>query len=789
MRNDDITTKLDLAVQWVTSELSDVVMGMFLMGSMTAEATATSDLDVIVLLRDEDYNRRVGEIQRRLTGIAQEINGAHPRHELVLWASKFDHYFTFLPDVSYVRGNLPDQVGRLDAWCGLAKHTLLHYECSSAERLFGEIDLEPVFKTIPRSECLELFLLTTRTLAEGLMELYAADPAQRRSGINHVAKAGIRAVYAVLVHEDQKPRIRYSEIASEGKDYLPNGFQRTLEALYRAKVGEAEDLPDLADVLALFRYCEERIADTGRMSPGGLTIGRGGESYAFQIEDITGRQPVPIEGYRRFPGFGANYLHALYFLMSAQEIVKRSAAVRYDNPAFLDFFFEELTTAASFAVYNPDGIRILVGRAEGQRSSIDLHLGRDFLDELLPLLVMLAEAYFFADIGQFSTPWLSQQTKLARLTTILNAVSAISTRDGAEAVYTRLAKRVNIDAQIEAIVDWQLPLLNGVIGARPLCVQVQLGLTLFQAGKLELAKRLIEGVIAQEGHVCDAAQLMAIDASNLASVFSQAHQYLANTLLRMGEVLAARSEYEAALERDPDNYSAADDYASFLLEHERRSVAVDLLNSLPERCRVAEAQVREQIGNRMHNHAIHLKQAGDLDASAFWYQRTIEFMPDSHRAHNNYGLLKKQQGDVGEAAVLFQRAIELKPDYLSPYINIALLFEDLGQFGDAIQVLTRTIELGIANENALTNLANCHLKRGDMVTALLYYDQAIALKPDWADALAGKGTALLRGPNGSDSRMIAEAAALYRRAYEVDSTFEEARVAYEHALALLAMLP
>lgn len=760
-------------------------MGMFLMGSITAEATATSDLDVIVLLHDEDYNRHVEEIQERLTDIAREINRVHPRHELVLWASKYDHYFTLFPDVSYVRGNLPDHVGRLDAWCGLAKHTLIHYECSSAERLFGEVELKPVVKAIPRSECLELFLLTTRTLAEGLVELFSADPAQRRSGINHVAKAGLRAVYALLIHEDRKPRIRYSEIASEGRNHLPNDIRDTLNALHQAKLDDADDLPDLADVLTLFRYCEKRIADTPRLSSVGLTVGRGGESFAFSAEDITDPKPVPVEAYCRFPGFNANYLHAFYFLMSAQEIVKRMAAVGYDEPAFLDFFFEEFTAAASFAIYNPDGIRILVGRDERERSTIDLRLGRDFLNGVLPLLVALAEAYLAAADDQFSRPWLSQQTKLERLHTVLTAVSAISTRDDAEGVLARLAERVDIGAQIDTIVDWQLPLLSGLIGASALQTQIQLGLTLYQTQKFELAKRLLESVIAQEEHARDAAQLMAIDASALAAVFSQAHQYLAITFHRMGEIHGARREYEAALKRDPDNFSAVDDYAGFLLEHEGPAVVAELLNKLPERCRVAEAEVRKQIGNRMHNHAIDLKQAGNLEASVFWYEQTIAFMPDAHQAYNNYGLLKKQRGDVAEAALLFRKATELKPDYLSPYINLAQLFEEAGQLEDAINVLTGVIELGLANENAFTDLANCFLKRGDIKTASRYYDQALALNPDWADALAGTGTALLHGPNRSDPRVIAEAADLYRRAYEADSTFEKARVGYERALALL----
>src|SRR5262249_61365102 len=100
-----------------------------------------------------------------------------------------------LPDVSYVRANLPMVQGRLDAWCGLAKHTLIRYEAASGANLYGDFSIgERAFVRIPKWEPIELLLLATPNLAEGILDV-AEGPSLRHAGRNHMANAGLRSAY------------------------------------------------------------------------------------------------------------------------------------------------------------------------------------------------------------------------------------------------------------------------------------------------------------------------------------------------------------------------------------------------------------------------------------------------------------------------------------------------------------------------------------------------------------------------------------------------------------------
>jgi predicted nucleotidyltransferase len=87
---DDIADKLDRAVAGVLADHEGDVRAMVLIGSVTGERTAASDLDVSVVFDDACYEARGRELRRGLADLAAGINDEMPGPELVLWASKAD---------------------------------------------------------------------------------------------------------------------------------------------------------------------------------------------------------------------------------------------------------------------------------------------------------------------------------------------------------------------------------------------------------------------------------------------------------------------------------------------------------------------------------------------------------------------------------------------------------------------------------------------------------------------------------------------------------------------------
>ncbi len=774
-------TKLDRAVEEISREFGDDVVGIFVIGSITQEPTAASDCDVAVVFRDEAYTERLDEIRRRFRSIGGASNRTQPVPELVLWPTKEDHYRTTLPDVSYVRRNLPDEIDRLDAWCGLAKFTLLAYEGSASVRVYGDFDLPLNPAKIPPYECLELFLLSTRTLAEGLAELLSNDPAERRRGINHVAKAGLRAAYSATLRVDGVAHNSYREILDAALGQLPGEFHAVLRDLQAAKSGRRTEALDLGPVFSLFRYCETQIADTRRQQMSGLHWGRAGESFGFALDDLLGGRD-DVAQYRRFPGFSTNYVHSLYFLMSARAIANRFISSKYTDADGLDLFFEELTTLATFGIYNPHGIRVLVGRTE--RSTVEIDIGIELLSGLVPMFTVLARQYLSGTEGSDS-PWLSQRDKLLRLQTTLSALGTAPGIETPSDVSDGLSARLDGELDLDQIIDWQLPMFECLVSSSVVQAFTKFGLAFYQAGELGRARRLLERLVEVSELRQDAASELGLAADAFDRELSKAHHYLGITYQRQDETEPARQQYERALDLDPDNYSVLDDYAAFLLDNDPRDRVVALLRARVENCRTSRREAEEQISNRFHNHAIDLKRAGDLEGATFFYTQTVGIGPPSEKAHHNFGVLKEQSGEIEAAMKLYRKAIGINVDYVNSYVNLGVLLERQQRFPEAVELLSGARKRGIANEHALTNLGNCYLFLRDLEAAGRCYEEALAIDNGFANALGGKGSVLLHGEHGSEREVRLEAAECFRRAFEADPTFVDARIQYERLRAEL----
>ena len=482
-----VLAKIDATRHAMLDAFTGYVRAIYVMGSITREATDASDLDVAVVFEDPYYDEHIDEILLRFTALASSVNLAHPAHPLALWASKVDHYATFFPDVSYVRRNVPRDADRLDAWSGLAKHTLLHYEAKSAMLVHGDFDLgAAVVAKVPRSEAVELFLISTRTLAEGLAEMSQPGEDARKAGLNHVAKAGLRAVYAAAIREQGKPLDSYAEILAWSAANCPPPYDTIAADLHAIKAGRPPGASPVPSVLRLMRHCERRIADAPRQKIGGLTMARAGESFAFSPDELF-RKADPIEQYSRFAGLSDNHVHALYFLLTARAIVQRLIRARVEDGDVLDFFFEELSIVASYTFFNPDGLRMVLGRRE--RDVFTIVVDQAFLHDLYRLLGRLAAAYDSGAGAADDAPWLTRETKRSRLRALLSQYATVP----------GLELRPGTEPDVRDLVDasaWQARILTGVFNPKLVRLLNRLGLTLYQGGEALAAQAVLSQPLA-----------------------------------------------------------------------------------------------------------------------------------------------------------------------------------------------------------------------------------------------------------------------------------------------------
>lgn len=215
-------------------------------------------------------------------------------------------------------------------------------------------------------------------------------------------------------------------------------------------------------------------------------------------------------------------------------------------------------------------------------------------------------------------------------------------------------------------------------------------------------------------------------ASELLPEDNEAHLYLGNALMDLGQFDSAAASYQRALEISPD---------------------------------FAEAHFN--FGNA-------LTKLGNLDGAVAAYRRATEIVQDDAEMHNNLGNALHSQGSLGAAATSFAHALEIKPDYAEAHNNLGNAQQDLGDFAAAETSYRRALEIKPDYAEAHYNLGNVLKDQGALDTALTSYATALEIKPDFAEAYFAIGNALkLQG-------RLRSALENYRHALEIRPNYAEA---------------
>lgn len=154
--------------------------------------------------------------------------------------------------------------------------------------------------------------------------------------------------------------------------------------------------------------------------------------------------------------------------------------------------------------------------------------------------------------------------------------------------------------------------------------------------------------------------------------------------------------------------------------------------------------------------------------NAYWrdpvlfYERTLQYAPESPRANNNLGILYKEKGRVREALDLFKKTIKVSPRHASAYNNLGKSYRDLGRAQEAIELYKKAIEINPEFAQAYINLCQAYGDAGQTAQALAACGKAIEIAPDEATAYSNLGAVFYH------SGRLEEAAALFKKAIEVN---------------------
>ena len=149
------------------------------------------------------------------------------------------------------------------------------------------------------------------------------------------------------------------------------------------------------------------------------------------------------------------------------------------------------------------------------------------------------------------------------------------------------------------------------------------------------------------------------------------------------------------------------------------------------------------------------------------FERAIKDDPQCTSGYTNLAIVQRAQGQDAEALKNLRRALAIESDYLAAFNQMALLHYDSGRRGnpaelDLAEVVCRQAQMIDADYAPIYNTWGLiKVYKGDVISALRFFQKAITLDPDLFEAQMnfGEVTISFRG-------------------------YEDGREAFEHAVAL-----
>ena len=133
------------------------------------------------------------------------------------------------------------------------------------------------------------------------------------------------------------------------------------------------------------------------------------------------------------------------------------------------------------------------------------------------------------------------------------------------------------------------------------------------------------------------------------------------------------------------------------------------------------------------------QQAGKLDAAEALYKQALTIDANQFEALHFHGILQAQRGNLIEAERLVSHSLTLNTQRAEAHLNHARILRDLQRPESTIESCNTALRLNpnLVAASVLLGNALCDLAHYD--AALAAYERAIALKPDYHDALYNRG--------------------------------------------------
>jgi predicted O-linked N-acetylglucosamine transferase (SPINDLY family) len=221
--------------------------------------------------------------------------------------------------------------------------------------------------------------------------------------------------------------------------------------------------------------------------------------------------------------------------------------------------------------------------------------------------------------------------------------------------------------------------------------------------------------------------------------FPTAWTNLGNALMRLRLLEQAVAAHDRAIQLKPDY---ADAYCNrgmaLLLLNRNEQADQNFDRALSFQRRHLQATVGKGIV------AITLRH---YDAAKTAFDAALAIGPKVAEVWAHRGRLHLHLRQIVDAEVDFDSALAIDPAMETAWVGKAQIATLSGNVAQAVAACMKALEQNPASEVAISQLGACYPKQGDILAAIEHFDRALAIKPDYEDAITMKIFALDFAPD------------------------------------------
>jgi len=228
--------------------------------------------------------------------------------------------------------------------------------------------------------------------------------------------------------------------------------------------------------------------------------------------------------------------------------------------------------------------------------------------------------------------------------------------------------------------------------------------------------------------------------------FANAYLNRGNAQIEVGEIESGVESYEKALAISPQNAMAYQNLGLASIRLKKYEKAIAIFDQA--------LQVKPDFPDALMNKGIALIELGKLDMALQCFQAAVEIDPKAPQTHYNMGIAQTSLGNLDSAILSFDKAIEIRSDFADAYSGRAVAQIFQGDFEAAVESYKSAIEINPNNSAFYLNLGNALAELRRFEECLASYDKAIELKIDYAEAYGNRGHILLTYLNDPTGALV-----------------------------------